>query len=965
MADIRSLDLRIQNIEYYTSLSLLENKTKDLIVLDGNGLNRFKNGIFVEPFKDFRIGDIYNPEFSAALNQFDTVIEPKHKIIPIDLKVVSTSNATNFGDIVTLNKKDYVTISQPYATAVKNCTTGLYNYRGDLQLMPDDDTVPDVIKAPDINIDIDLTTPFIEYTDFMWDFVFPNAPPTTAANLFTTTTTNATRRGNTNVIAATTSNLSIDNFVNTVEVGDYVKDITIDPYIRAKEVKVYCVGLRPNTRVWAYFDQKDVSTHCSPAKFSRPAAIPLPNDNPNVIHANQILAEYISATGSKGDALYTNADGTFAAVFFIPEETFKVGERLFEIFDVSSYNSSDALTTYASKTYNAFNFSLTKSSLTVSTKIPDFNITRTVNVTEEVPEDPIIQSFIIDPNAADEAYTFITKVDLFFNTKSSTNGVTVSLREFENGNPTGVTLPYSRVHLTPTAVNISEKGTTVTSVVFNAPIPLKTNSEYGIVVQPDGGNPDYRVFISRTGEKDVLSNLSITHDTNSGMVFTSTNNRTFIPYQNENLKFNLYAAEFTTAQGSVTLEPKAHEFLALQNKVGTFLTGEKVFVEYPNNAGTLTFTAGDNIVLGDTTTFTTDLVSGDWIAADVGTHYEMLKVTTNGVDNNTKLRLANFPTTSNTNVSWFKTVIGTISAIIVNDDDYKLVLKDSSAKIGLVFADGAKLIGATSGATADILSVQNQKISSLQPNIRQLNFIDTRTVMFGSMNNGVSSDRYHMPFNNVRNFNETEYYIPSASNVLTGSPPSRFEIELRNVSTRTPLLASPFVEHSVSSMFAYEYLVNNDTTNETTTSGNAKSKYVSKLATLADGMDAVDFKVYMSAYRPVLTDVKVYIKCISLSDGRNHYDVGWTEMKLKAETDYFSAATDLYDFREFEYGLPTVDPGTGVYDSVWYNGTDFSYRDPSGVTYNNFKYYSFKVVLLSDTYSRAPKVDDIRGVALT
>jgi hypothetical protein len=237
--------------------------------------------------------------------------------------------------------------------------------------------------------------------------------------------------------------------------------------------------------------------------------------------------------------------------------------------------------------------------------------------------------------------------------------------------------------------------------------------------------------------------------------------------------------------------------------------------------------------------------------------------------------------------------------------------------------------------------------------------------MFGSMNNGVSSDRYHMPFNNVRNFNETEYYIPSASNVLTGSPPSRFEIELRNVSTRTPLLASPFVEHSVSSMFAYEYLVNNDTTNETTTSGNAKSKYVSKLATLADGMDAVDFKVYMSAYRPVLTDVKVYIKCISLSDGRNHYDVGWTEMKLKAETDYFSAATDLYDFREFEYGLPTVDPGTGVYDSVWYNGTDFSYRDPSGVTYNNFKYYSFKVVLLSDTYSRAPKVDDIRGVALT
>jgi hypothetical protein len=46
MKDIGTLDQRITNLEYYTQLSLLEKKAKDLTVTDENGLDRFKKWYF-------------------------------------------------------------------------------------------------------------------------------------------------------------------------------------------------------------------------------------------------------------------------------------------------------------------------------------------------------------------------------------------------------------------------------------------------------------------------------------------------------------------------------------------------------------------------------------------------------------------------------------------------------------------------------------------------------------------------------------------------------------------------------------------------------------------------------------------------------------------------------------------------------------------------------------------------------
>ena len=57
MKDIGKLDRRITNLEYYTSLNLLEKQTESLQIKDAYGLDRFKNGFIVDNFTGFGVAD--------------------------------------------------------------------------------------------------------------------------------------------------------------------------------------------------------------------------------------------------------------------------------------------------------------------------------------------------------------------------------------------------------------------------------------------------------------------------------------------------------------------------------------------------------------------------------------------------------------------------------------------------------------------------------------------------------------------------------------------------------------------------------------------------------------------------------------------------------------------------------------------------------------------------------------------
>ena len=57
MRDIGLLDRRIANLEYYTTLALLERDTASFQIQDADGLDRFKSGFIVDNYYGHNIGD--------------------------------------------------------------------------------------------------------------------------------------------------------------------------------------------------------------------------------------------------------------------------------------------------------------------------------------------------------------------------------------------------------------------------------------------------------------------------------------------------------------------------------------------------------------------------------------------------------------------------------------------------------------------------------------------------------------------------------------------------------------------------------------------------------------------------------------------------------------------------------------------------------------------------------------------
>ena len=86
--------------------------------------------------------------------------------------------------------------------------------------------------------------------------------------------------------------------------------------------------------------------------------------------------------------------------------------------------------------------------------------------------------------------------------------------------------------------------------------------------------------------------------------------------------------------------------------------------------------------------------------------------------------------------------------------------------------------------------------------------------------------------------------------------------------------------------------------------GAAKAKYVSKKVALAEGQDAEDAIIYLSAYKPSNTDIKVYIKLLSVYDSDRLENKSWTLLNQNTSPAVVSSRVDRNDFHEFVYDVP-------------------------------------------------------------
>lgn len=154
MRDIGKLERRIQDLEYYTALSLTEMDTKNLRITDSQGFDRFQNGFLVDSFNGQGVGNASSDDWNASIDTEKKELRPfvnQRQLSLLENVNAQTRNYKVSGDIVTLPFTETVLINQPLSSVKENINPyQLQSWKGIVSINPWSDTWFSTHYRPDI-----------------------------------------------------------------------------------------------------------------------------------------------------------------------------------------------------------------------------------------------------------------------------------------------------------------------------------------------------------------------------------------------------------------------------------------------------------------------------------------------------------------------------------------------------------------------------------------------------------------------------------------------------------------------------------------------------------------------------------------------------------------------------------------------------------------------------------------------
>ena len=155
MKDIGLLERRLEAIESGEVIDSLVSQARNLIIRDDSGAEVLKNGILVDDFIGHSVGDINDPNYSCSID-FETgelrpAFESNNHSFTLD-----TANSTNIkktGPLLTAGYTAQTFLDQPLASgAVKLNPHDMVDWFGDLTLSPNSDTWYSKTLDPKVSI---------------------------------------------------------------------------------------------------------------------------------------------------------------------------------------------------------------------------------------------------------------------------------------------------------------------------------------------------------------------------------------------------------------------------------------------------------------------------------------------------------------------------------------------------------------------------------------------------------------------------------------------------------------------------------------------------------------------------------------------------------------------------------------------------------------------------------------------
>ena len=302
MRDIGRLEKRLENVEYYTQLSLLESEAQNMQIQDSDGFDRFKNGIIVDNFTGHGVGDVSDNDYSISMDMAEGELRPAfHQDNAALVEVDSTLSETvtdaersalgyqKTGDLITLPYTESTFQEQPFASNTVNLQPfNVIDFIGTIKLDPEIDEWFETERQPDLQItmpgtfdtltnlasagvlDLNLGTVWNNWNDTWSGQVREtNRQVRRTGNIQQTTITTEQRVGQRRSGVRTSL---IPNAVRT-SFGDRVVSVAFAPFIRSRSVSFTGQDLKPNTRMYPFFDGVDVSAHVTPTGSSAGAAL--------------------------------------------------------------------------------------------------------------------------------------------------------------------------------------------------------------------------------------------------------------------------------------------------------------------------------------------------------------------------------------------------------------------------------------------------------------------------------------------------------------------------------------------------------------------------------------------------------------------------------------------------------------------------------------------------------------------
>ena len=309
MSDIKKLEDRIKKLEYYTSLSLLETNISNKFIPDNDGFNRVKSGFFVDNFNSFKSQD-NSIGYNNSIDRYNKELRPKHYTNSIDLingPVVNVdpnqdlssvsiegTDVRKQNDIITLQYSEVDYISQSFATKSENVSPFLTTFwQATLELNPASDNWIDTTKiesrvsnndsnysemlsyiSNNLNVD-----PQEGFASNLWDswsnyWIGKNISSGNNKrinNLFEITPISSTKTINEKYSSNNTYNDVNDKsrtllFDDSEKISIGGKSVSRDiiANMRSRNIQFISKRLKPNTRLYTFFDGIDVTKYCIP-----------------------------------------------------------------------------------------------------------------------------------------------------------------------------------------------------------------------------------------------------------------------------------------------------------------------------------------------------------------------------------------------------------------------------------------------------------------------------------------------------------------------------------------------------------------------------------------------------------------------------------------------------------------------------------------------------------------------------